>query len=332
MPVDFKTYYRSPAPPKKLPSSFEIEIDDSTYLPKVDEPTTDWVSMVATPAFKAYNDLRPGEVRKFATIGTGSGLDAIIASEIYNLDHLAITDLHHNVLGTAARNVVSVVGASKGTGSTIISAAYGDLLTPLLGAGVKFDLIYENLPNIPIEATEDEITAGQTSATYIEERTEKLPPIAQKNLLSLHFLAIKQADALLAPSGHILSSIGGRLPVKDIIAMALAAGVAAQVHTYTWKEQSEPEEVIGGYVHHQKKGLGPFHWYPVEVLKGVFQGLSAAEAGAQVYRLEGELEAHKLDAVAAYDSYKRGVKMGHTVVVIRSSPRIGWASFYRRYI
>lgn len=323
LPVDFKTYYRSAAPPNKVPSSFEIEIDDSTYLPKVDEPTADWVSMVATPAFKAYNDLRPNTVKKFATVGTGSGLDAIIASDIFHLDHLAITDLHHNVLGTAARNVVSVLGASKGTGSTIVTAAYGDLLTPLIGAGVKFDLIYENLPNIPIEATEDQITAGQTSATYVEERTEKMPAIAQKNLLALHFLAIKQGVTLLAPGGHILSSMGGRLAVKDIVGMATAAGVAAQVHTYTWKEQSEPEDVIGGYVHHQKKGLGPFHWYPVEFLKKVFQDLSAAEAGAKAYQIEAKLEAHKLDAVAAYNAYKRGEKVGHTVVVIRSSPLEG---------
>lgn len=323
LPVDFKTYYRSAAPPTKVPSSFEIEIDDSTYLPKVDEPIADWVSMVATPAFKAYNDLRPNQVKKFATVGTGSGLDAIIASEIYNLDHLAITDLHHNVLGTAARNVVSVLGSSKGSGSCIVTAAYGDLLTPLLGAGVKFDLIYENLPNIPIAATTDAITAGQTSATYVEERAEPLPEVAQRNLLALHFLAIQQGVGLLAPGGHVLSSMGGRLPVRDIVGMATAAGVKAEVHTYTWKEQSEPEDVIGGYVHHQNKGLGPFHWYPLEVLREVFQGLSAAEAGARAFEVEAKLEAHKMDAVAAYAAYKNGLKVGHTVVVIRSSPLEG---------
>ncbi|KAF8453283.1 hypothetical protein BDZ91DRAFT_51489 [Kalaharituber pfeilii] len=185
LPVDFKTYYRSAAPPNK-----------------VDEPTADWVSMVATPAFRAYKDLRKNQdVKRFATIGTGSGLDAIIASEVFNLEHLALTDLHHNVLGTAARNVVNVLGASKGTGSTVVTAAYGDLLTPLIGAGVQFDLIYENLPNIPIEATEDEITQGQTSATYVEERKEKLPAVAQSNLLALHFLAIKQGVTLLIRAG-----------------------------------------------------------------------------------------------------------------------------------
>lgn len=318
--VDYKSYYRSANPATKLPASFEIEIDDSTYLPKVDDPTADWVSMVATPAFRAYSVLRPNQVKKFATVGTGSGLDAIIASEVYDLEHLAITDLHPKVLGTAARNVVSVLGTSKGVGNTIVSAAYGDLLTPIAGTGIQFDLIYENLPNIPIEATEDEITEGQTSATYVEERKEPLPAVAQKNLLALHYLAIKQGVTMLAPGGHILSSMGGRLAVKDIVDMALAAGVHAEVHTYTWKEQSEPEDVIGGYVHHQNKGLGPFHWYPVEVLKEVFYGISAAEAGAQVYEIEAKLAPHKLDAVAAYDAYKQGKSVGHTVVVIRSRP------------
>jgi len=318
--VDFKSYYRSTTFPTKVPASFEIEIDDSTFLPNVDEPTADWVSMIATPAFKAYKELRPNKVKKFATVGTGSGLDAIIASEIYDLELLAITDLHRNVVATAARNVLSGLGSCSSSGTTIVFAAYGDLLSPLSNAGVKFDLVYENLPNIPIEVTEDEITQGQTSAIYLEERKEKLPPIVQTNFLALHFLAIKQAAEFLAPGGHILSCIGGRVPISVIVAIACSAGqgVHAQVHTYTWKEESEPE-AIGGYVHYQKKGFGPFYWYPVEVLEELFCDISAAEGGDRAYEIEAKLEAHKLDAVAAYSAYKRGAKVGHTVLVIRSS-------------
>jgi hypothetical protein len=47
--------------------------------------------------------------------------------------------------------------------------------------------------------------------------------------------------------------------------MAVEAGYSTKILTYTWKIQSEPEEVIGGYKKNQEDGLGPvsvawLHW------------------------------------------------------------------------
>jgi hypothetical protein len=39
--------------------------------------------------------------------------------------------------------------------------------------------------------------------------------------------------------------------------MAFEAGYSADILTYTWKIQSEPEEVIGGYKKNQEDGHGP---------------------------------------------------------------------------
>ena len=66
-----------------------------------------------------------------------------------------------------------------------------------------------------------------------------------------------QATSLLAPGGAVLSSMGGRVPLAAMLEMARSAGYVAQVLTYTWKIQSEPEEVIGGYKKNQEDGTRP---------------------------------------------------------------------------
>lgn len=109
-----------------------------TYLPKVDNPRRDWVSSVAVPAFIAHCAQK--RVRRFATIGTGAGLDAIAAVDIFDLDRVAITDLHPAVVYAAAKNIRT---ATVGLDVQLIAGA-GDLLTPLAceKGQHQYDLIY----------------------------------------------------------------------------------------------------------------------------------------------------------------------------------------------
>lgn len=184
--------------------------------------------------------------------------------------------------------------------------------------------------------------SGQTSSTYVPQRVEKIAPVAHDSLLALHWLALIQARELLSPKGSILSSMGGRVPLIAMYEMARSAGYSAEVLVYTWKIQSEPEEVIGGYMRNQEEGLGPvshhprtivqvsslsdlylcpqFYFYPAAILESVFSTSSPAEAGSKAAWLEQELAVHRLDAVKAYEAHKAGVVIGHTVAVIRSTP------------
>jgi hypothetical protein len=176
-------------------------------LPKVDNPRRDWVSSVAVPAFLAHR--AQNTVRAFATIGTGAGLDAIAAVDIFDLERVAITDLHQAVVDAAAENIRT---ATAGLGVNL-NAAAGDILAPLASEKCQYDLIYgerfffcgyifcliffaENLPNIPLR-TGAAIDAGQTSATYVPRRAENIPTIATGNLLALHFLALCQVISRL---------------------------------------------------------------------------------------------------------------------------------------
>ncbi|KAF8876857.1 hypothetical protein BD779DRAFT_1475482 [Infundibulicybe gibba] len=313
--VNFESFFLI-GKPQKIQPDFKVQLTEYTYLPKVAEPRRDWVASVAVPAFVAHSS--SNTVKRFATIGTGSGLDAVAALEVFDLEKLAITDLHPAVVAAAARNIRTATSGQAATSEAVgnLIAAPGDVCAPLSNQG-PFDLIYENLPNIPIDATHI-IDAGQTSSTYVPQRQETIPNIATDNLLALHWIALQQAKHLLSPTGAILSSIGGRVPISALISMARSAGYNAHVLTYTWKIQSEPEEVIGGYKNNEETGLGPFFFYPASVLESTFRHLSPAAAGSDAESIEEKLIPYRLDASSAYRAHKAGAIIGHTVAVIRS--------------
>jgi methylase of polypeptide subunit release factors len=83
-------------------------------------------------------------VRRFATIGTGSGLDAIAALDLFNLEGLAITDLHPAVVQAATCNIKAASAGCGVLAKTVESliARPGDLLDPLRDQIGQFDLIY----------------------------------------------------------------------------------------------------------------------------------------------------------------------------------------------
>ncbi|KAJ7106576.1 hypothetical protein C8R44DRAFT_638240, partial [Mycena epipterygia] len=311
--VDFEVFFLI-GKPHKVSSHSTLKLTELTYLPKVDNPRRDWVASVAVPAFMAYSAQK--KVRSFATIGTGAGLDAIAAVEIFDLERLVITDLHQAVVDAAAKNVRT---ATAGFSKVRLFDAARDILVPLVNEGGVYDQIYENLPNIPLSIGHC-IDAGQTSSTYVPGRFEDIPSVATENLLALHFLALTQAKQLLSPSGAVISSIGGRVSVAVLLKMAFEAGYKGEILTYIWKIRSEPEEVIGGYKKNQEDGHGPFYFYPTTVLEEVFHSLHPAVTGSQAADIEKSLFNHRVDASAAYDLHKDGVVMGHTVAIVRSTP------------
>jgi SAM-dependent methyltransferase len=290
-----------------------LGLTDRSYLPKALDPRSDWVASVAVPAFLALAQTGV-EARDFCTIGTGSGLDALAAIEILKAHNVVVLDLHEDVARQARRNIQdNIVMHSQ---VTLFSTA-GDLLTPIADKNHAFDLIYENLPNIPLD-TGDDLGVGQTSSTFIAERREVIPGFVSQYLVALHYLALQQAAQMLKPGGRVLSSIGGRIPIPIILRLARETGYAGDILIYTWKVQSEPEEVIGGYAAWEQRGLGPFHFYPVTVLEDTFRTLSPVAAGAQAEQIELALRPHVLSATAALEALHGGAAVGHTVVVLES--------------
>ena len=65
-----------------------------------------------------------------------------------------------------------------------------------------------------------------------------------------------------------------------------------------------------------------FYFYPADVLQTTFEDISPAEGGIRAAWIEQQLAPYRLDAVAAYETHKAGIIIGHTVAVIRSTPLV----------
>ncbi|KAG9568102.1 hypothetical protein KCU71_g1977, partial [Aureobasidium melanogenum] len=323
--VEFEDFYG--IEPSVVDRRFDQRLSDLSYLPKVKNPRADWVVTAALNAFTAYKAANYNVVRRFATIGTGSGTDAIAALDLFpQLSAIAMTDMHDEVVDIAKSNLLTATEKSNKRVRSVAKhsiAKAGDLMSPLEGESA-FDLIYENLPNVPLTDGSLSLRSGQTSSTYVGDRgADNIPPWVSTALLDLHYVCLVQArsSGLISPNGSILSSIGGRIGLDEILAMADAAGYTGRILSLSWKEQSEPESVIGGYAENEIKSGKQFRFYPVSVLESVFAGQTPAGAGLRGFQIEHELSSFRLSATEALDKHHQGVRIGHTVVVMASTPR-----------
>jgi SAM-dependent methyltransferase len=304
--------------PRRLRPQVEIVVAARAWRPPVEDRQRDWVASIVAPALKILRVRRGDSACKaFCALGSGLGLDALAGVELLDAEVLGVTDLFPDVVEAAAENVRRNLAPDH---SVALYAGAGDLLAPLRASGARFDLIYENLPNLPL-ADAAKVEVDKTSAAFLAPRDEPLPQGVRDWLLALHYLALVQAHDFLKPGGAVLSTIGARLPLSVLTDMAQAAGHDASFLSYWWKGQADADDVIASYAQWQREGLGPFHFYPLETLEAAFVGLDLEQAGRQALELEESLFPHRLDAEAAWALHRRGGRIGHTVAVLLSEPK-----------
>jgi len=311
--VDATRYLGLAGKPLRIASRLAITYTDRSFVPLPDELAADWVATVAVPAFKLIRQ-RQGVQQAFASIGTGVGLDALAAIETLGATRIGITDVHEEVVSTALTNITRNLRDPFGVA---LDAGAGDLLSPLRPVAPRYDLIYENLPNIQIDDAE-RIAAERTSSGHFSPRAEPVPDILQQNFLALHYLALQQAPDFLKPGGAVLSMLGGRVPLSLFQEMAALAGLKSEIYTYGWKIQAMPEEIIRGHADRQRDGYGPFHFYLAARLAEAFESVDLESSGARALEIEDSIAADRLDPFEAYEAWKRGEVIGHTFAVLRS--------------
>ncbi len=69
-------------------------------------------------------------------------------------------------------------------------------MQPLKGAWPRFDIIYENFPNLPLDEN-GSIETGRTSAAFMPKRGEPVPGFIKDWMLVLHYLALLQSRDFL---------------------------------------------------------------------------------------------------------------------------------------
>jgi hypothetical protein len=289
-----------------------VEITGHCFQPHIDDLESDWVAHVAAPGFKVYRQQRGTDVESFCSIGTGSGLDVLSAIEILGATRVGLTDVHEDVVAAAAANVARNQLAPP---SVTIQSGFGDLLTPLIPYAARYDVIYENLPNI-LSQDEETVAEEKNSSAYVPPRAEEVPQSVKQQMLDLHYLALLQARAFLKPNGAVLSCLGARVPLEVFLSLGKLAGYTPSILTYGWKVQGDPE-LIRDYAHNQSSGYGPFYFYRAEVLQQTFAGLNAADTGRNALDIERSLQTRRMDPVTAYAAFQDGERIAHTVAVLK---------------
>ena len=313
--VDVNKYLALNGATKRIKDYLSIEVADHAYLPKTEDIKSDWVAYIAAPAFKLIREKLGHDIDSFVSIGTGSGIDVLTGIELLGAKRVGFTDLQRSVVAAAAQNVRSNI---KETSKIEFEFGNGDLLQPLQNGKRNYDVIYENLPNVPL-ASNTKIEDKRNSGHYLEKREEAIPEFVHEQMLDLHYLALKQARDYLAENGAVYSTLGGRVPLNAFIKLGELAGLRSEIFTYSWKVQAEPEDVISGYAAQEKAGLGPFRFYRAEKLQKAFANISVKDSGKRAFEIEKTLDSVKLTATAAYEAFKKGEVIGHTVAVLKSS-------------
>lgn len=313
--VDVKKYLALEEAPKQVQDYLSVAVTDHAYLPKTEDITSDWVAYIAAPAFKLIRENLGHDVEAFASIGTGSGIDVLTGVELLGAKRVGFTDLQKSVVDAAAENIRKNL---KNADSIELEFGAGDLLQPLENGKHRYDVIYENLPNVPL-TDNTKIEDKRNSGHYLEKRVEVIPEFVHEQMLDLHYLALKQARDYLADKGAVYSTLGGRVPLSAFIKLGELAGLKSEIFTYSWKVQAEPEDVISGYAAQEKAGLGPFRFYRASDLQKAFADISVKESGKNAFEIEKSLESSKLTAKEAYEAFLKGEVIGHTVAVLKSS-------------
>lgn len=313
--VDVKKYLALENTTKHIQDYLSVAVTDHAYLPKTEDITSDWVAYIAAPAFKLIRENLGHDVEAFASIGTGSGIDVLTGIELLGAKRVGFTDLQKSVVDAAAENIKNNL---KNADSVKLEFGAGDLLQPLANGEHRYDVIYENLPNVPL-TDNTKIEDKRNSGHYLEKRVEEIPEFVHEQMLDLHYLALKQARDYLADKGAVYSTLGGRVPLSAFIKLGELAALSSEIFTYSWKVQAEPEDVISGYAAQEKAGLGPFRFYRASDLQKAFANISVKESGKNAFEIEKSLESSKLTAKEAYEAFLKGEVIGHTVAVLKSS-------------
>jgi hypothetical protein len=301
---------------RRVKPEWRIVVAERAFRPCPENPQADWLPTVVAPALKLIVEDR-GPVRAFASIGTGAGVDILTGIELLGASVVGATDIFPDITDAADWNIRRNLSPDHPVEAHV---AAGDLLSPLAGRVLGFDVIYENLPNIPLsDGDAVALEEKRKSSSFVPPRAECIPSFAHRWMLALHYVALAQARDFLNPGGFVISTLGGRIPLEFLRELALAAGLRPSFLNYSWKAQAEGEEVLPSYSGLENQGLGPFHYYPVEVLEKTFAGISPRESGLRALEIEKELLPRRITATQAWKDYQEGRRIGHTVAVLKSA-------------
>lgn len=274
-------------------------LNDNTYEIDPSDVKNSW-TYLAFMGFKAAREEK-ADVGTFVSVGTGPGIDGIGANEIFRPRSLVLTDIHKKVLPVAEMNFLNNLGRVK---PDVFRVLHGNLCEPLAGRGIKADILYANLPNLPFHGRD--IFGGINTASFFSERPAKVPREFRERLLALQHAFLLGGQKQLADGGLLLLNVGGRMPFRVIERLFESAGLSILRIVTLLKLQSEADVILKGYSDAEKKYGVEFDFYPYDEAVR-----SAPKLAFDAHSQRAALGHCRLSATDAYGAWKRGAKIAH---------------------
>ncbi len=244
----------------------------------------------------------------FAAIGTGTGVDAIGAGLIFpELKTIAVTDIEPGVLAQGLENVRRNVSAT-----TTVSGFVGDLCNPLYVLPQRFDLIYANLPNLPVPPERG--GAIDYNTCYAERGDLEMDPKLDAYLLGFQHLFLRSAMGVLNEKGSVLLMIGGRFPFNIFKRLADSSGYVFEELLCSFRLETDLATTIDAYAAHE--GDIEFDYYLYDEAKAALDG----KPGLSGEELKVLLAPHRVSAASARSAGQSGKRIGHTLHMLRAMP------------
>jgi hypothetical protein len=302
------TEYLAPYARGRVRRPVRLTLTDDSY-PLEPVPEQAWLPV----AFRAFAALRRQiRVEDVLIVGTGNGLDALGAAEIFDLRTLAVTDLHERSVAVARENVLAHLADPA---AIALSFHAGDLLSGV-PPDRRFSLVYENLPNLPAPAAAD-LRRGTLAGRFFDADLPEVPQPFAAYRLALHHRCLRDARALVRDGGGVLTAIGGRMPHDVAFELHRACGYRPRLVAFDVKLQVEAELVVPRYRDAEVEHGLPFTYYAPEAI--------ALVAGARRSGLDGQaladtvaadLDALAISAREAAARTARGQAVAHSVLMI----------------
>jgi len=298
-----------------IKAKVKIIATEHTYEVDPSSPKDNWLY----PAFEGFKKLRQKlaagnkTVGTFVAIGSGQGIDAIGAYHILHPKNIIITDIHPEVVPVAQRNFLENVTAP----TPEFQALVGNLCEPLRENKIKADVIYANLPNIPLDG-DGSAFGGQLTSTFFDMNwIRKCPRFLEQYLLCLQNTFLYDAYNSLTPGGSVLVNLGGRVPLEVAKEMFISAGYQYQELYNMFKLQTQPEWVLGGYARAEEKNKIIFDFYRFDLARQKL-GERLDDENISSAKLKKLLKPLRVSATEALKLFVYNhERIGHTVQLIR---------------
>jgi len=303
------------------------QIQVTEYMSELEpNPKDDWL-FYSLQALKAVSEQKRQTLRNAAFIGSGNGIETIVAIHIFpELREIYVTDILPGILPQIADNIRNNL-QERLRGKNITFYAGRDC-NSLEG---KVDLIYANLPLVTIDSNEINSPLATTTLTdasaYKGLACGTDDPLRKYSLLSqLGFLL--SAKEKLKEDGTIITMIGGRIPYYVIEECFDKAGLKCRKIITGFKRQSDPQFLEQYAALEAKEGI-TFDFYDYGKAARIIKKETGFDAPGEIkgyddQQLKKILAPARLNAKQAFEYYNRGKDVGHIAYgFVAHKPRAG---------